>query len=365
MKRGASVRAGAALAAGALGLGLTLGALGVGGEHGPFARTAYAQPALPPSASAVQGNPSLPRDEIVARVGDETVTLGELDRRIRQTPAFALQKYGKTPEEIRRNFLEKVVVREIVLTKAAIDQGFDKRIEVAEKERGILRGAIVESIKKDVQSTPITDAEIRDYYAANRDKFEAPHRLSLWRILVGTEADAHSIISEMKADKELDPKKWSQLARDKSLDKSSAMRSGNLGFLNPDGSTGQPDLQYETSLFEAADKVKDGELVPEPVKEGDKWAVVWRKQGMRAVSRSVESESATIKAAIVDSRIKSAIDDLLAKLRTANVSELHPELCDMITVTETGDVERMKRPGVLPKPRSIVSEPTETPAGLR
>jgi peptidyl-prolyl cis-trans isomerase C len=338
-------------------------AAGVVVATGAGERGAYAQPAAPATSAAP---PSSDDAVVVARVGDKTITLGELNTRIHAAPAFVLRRYGSTPEEIKKNFLDQVIVREVILTEGAIDAGFDKRPEIADRLRAILRTGLFEHIKKDVTATPITDADVKQYYEENRDKYSAPHRLNVWRILVDSESEARDILREMKKDADLDTKKWSQLARDKSVDKGSAMRSGNIGYLNPDGTTGEPELQYSSGIFEAADKVKDGELVPDPIKEGDKWAVVWRKQGMRAVSRSLEGEATHIRATILDERIRKAIDDLVSKLRSEHVSEVHPELCDMVTVSGTGEIERAKRPGVLPRPRRMVDQTlNDTPAGLR
>ena len=55
------------------------------------------------------------------------------------------------------------------------------------------------------------------------------------------------------------------------------------------------------------------ELVPEPVKEGGQWAVVWRKQAMRAVSRTAEMETSTIRSSILDERIRKAVEDPAAE----------------------------------------------------
>lgn len=332
---------------------------GVGVEAG-------AQPAPPSSAASADG---VPREAVVARVGDKTITLGELEARLAQTPPFMLKKYGSTSAEIKHRFLDEVMVRELLLNQGALDAGVDKRPDVDDRLKSILRSAIIEVAKKESNASTISDADVKEFYDANADKFVAPKRISIWRISVASEAEAREIIGEMKSvDGKTgeDVKKWNQLARDKSLDKATAMRSGNLGFVTADGSTNQPEVKYDAALFAAADNVKDGDVVSEPVREGDKWSVVWRRQGMRPVSRSIESEAATIRGAIADQRVRKYMDDLLTGLRSTQLAEIHPELCEMVTVTDTGDVEKAKRPGVLPKAkRNAQPAPNEGPAGLR
>lgn len=322
---------------------------------------------LAPAAALAQPAPApTGQGDVVARVGSEVITAADLERRLRALPPFGLKEYGHTPTEIRKNFLDRVMVRELVLTLGAIEAGLQKRPELADRTRTILRGAIIDKVRQGELAKTITDEEVRAYYDANKDRFVAPKRLSLWRILVGTEAEAREIIADMKRSTTLDVKKWNQLARDKSLDKMSSMKSGNIGFVNPDGTTPQPELEYDVAIYREAEKVPDGELVPEPVKERDQWAVVWRKQSMKAVSRTVEMESSTIRTALLDERIRKIMTDLVADLRKEHLAEQHPELVDALAVTDTGEVERVSRPGVLPRPRRLgESTPVETPAGQR
>ena len=54
------------------------------------------------------------------------------------------------------------------------------------------------------------------------------------------------------------------------------------------------------------------------------------------MSRSLDQEQTTIRATILDERVRKALGDLVAKLRADQVSEIHPELCDVLNVTETG-----------------------------
>ena len=72
-----------------------------------------------------------------------------------------------------------------------------------------------------------------------------------------------------KAKADLSPKRWNELARDESVDKTTSMRGGNLGFVAPDGSTTDPNLKVDPALYAAAEKVKDSELVV--IKPEEEW----------------------------------------------------------------------------------------------
>ena len=333
----------------------------------------FAAPVELRAQSAKRGKVEVPsalsdaeRATVVAKVGDQAITLGDLESRLRAIPPFAMKKYGTTPAEVKKNFLEHVMVRELLIERAANDQGLDKRADILEKRRNILRGALLDSLRKGIKDAPIAEEDVRAYYQANHDKYVAPRRVTMWRILVATEDEAKRLISELKADPEVDVKKWNAAARDKSLDKASSIRSGNLGPMNSDGTTAEPDIHYDPTLFLAADKVKDGELVPEPVKEFEKWAVVWRKQSTRSVTRPFEMEAPGIRTTLMDGKMRQEVETLLAKLRADTITELHPELCEIINITDAGEVEKRKRPGVLPRPKRIVQvDPQPSPIGPR
>jgi peptidyl-prolyl cis-trans isomerase C len=129
------------------------------------------------------------------------------------------------------------------------------------------------------------------------------------------------------------------------------MRGGNLGFVAPDGATSEPGVKADTRLVEAAARVKDTELVPEPVQEGDRWAVVWRRQSMKEVQRSLEQEAPAIRQVLAHSKAEARVKALLEALRKAHVSELAPDLVELLDVTSSGDVQPVRRPGTLPASR--------------
>ena len=104
----------------------------------------------------------------------------------------------------------------------------------------------------------------------------------MWRILTDDEALAKKILSESKGVDGI--KRWSQFARDSSLDKATHLRNGDLGFIHADGNTDTPTLRVDPALFAAADKLRDGELAAEPIKEGTHFAVIWRRGSMKAES---------------------------------------------------------------------------------
>lgn len=290
-------------------------------------------------------------DAVVVRVGEVALTVRDVERRMAQLPPFQLRTFGTTAEEIRRRFVQEVLVRELLFSQGAAQQGVASRPEVEERTRGILRGTLLARMRADTaKEQPISDEEVRAYYEQNRPKFNAPARVALWRILVATREEAEKLIGELRKE-ELSPKRWNDLARDRSLDKSTSLRGGNLGFVLPDGATSDPEIKVDPRLVQAAEKVKDGELVPEPVAEGERWAVVWRRQSMKAVTRTLEQEAPAIRQVLAHQKAEARVKQLLEQLRKEHLKDYNPESVALLEVSGGGDLQPTRRPGALPSSR--------------
>lgn len=295
-----------------------------------------------------------PDDRIVARVGTETITAGELQRRITAVPPFQLRSFGKTEDEIKKNFLERVMVRDLLLAQGALDQKLDQGEAVDDRVRATLRSAMVQQIRMEVLASPVTDAEVAQYYKDNADKFHAPARVALWHIVVATRDEAVALLGEMKKDGSV--KHWTDLAREKSLDKATNMRGGNLGYVDPEGKTADVAIVVDKALLDAVKNLKDGELAAEPVKEGEKWSLVWRRQTMPPVDRSLDTEAAGIRQTIARQRAEAALRKVLDAATEARVRDVNLEMADEVTVSSQGDLAPLRRPGVLPK-RTTIGRP--------
>lgn len=303
-----------------------------------------------------------PNDPVVVSVGGETMTASALEKRIDAVPLYQLRTFGATPDEMRRGFVDEIIVPELLLTAEARRRKLEADPAVRDRVTVVLRAAMMSTLRVDPDS--ISDEDVRRYYAENSARFDTPARIRISRILVASEADARELLKEARA--LTTPERWDALCREKSLDKATAMREGNLGFVEPDGRTETPRVRVEPSLYEAAARVKDGEFVPEPVPEGPRWAVVWRRGSMPAVERSVEQEARSIRQIIARERSQGALDALLARLTKERVRDRNDALLDYVSVTSFGDLATRARPGQVPRRRGAGKPvPETTERGLR
>jgi peptidyl-prolyl cis-trans isomerase C len=301
---------------------------------------------------------------VVARVGPITITSAELERRLAMLPGFQLRAIGATPEEIKRRFLEHVLVHDALLSLGGEDRALSAHEDVRERLRGVLRNAMINRIKLDVATgSHIEEKDIRAFYEQNAAKFRTPERLALWMIVTQKREEALEVLDELKKDSS--PKHWTELARERSIERSSGMRGGNLGYVSPDGTTPEPGYKVSQAILEAASKVKDTEIVPDPVEDGHRWAVVWRRQSMKAVERPMELEAGQIKQMLLRLSTEARIKQTIARLRGEHLGEHNPELLDLFEITSQGELAAVRRPGSLPAGKRILATPVPSPQTLR
>jgi peptidyl-prolyl cis-trans isomerase C len=301
-----------------------------------------------------------PRRAVVATVGTTEITAAELEQRMKQVPDFQLGTFGKTPCEQRRNFLDQVMVREALLAEGARAKKLDESPAVRERTDDTLRTARLVMLRNDMVITP---EEVARFFVENRGRFESPERVGVYRILCRTKEDAAGVLADAKQAGTL--ARWNELARERSIDRATALRGGNLGFLGPDGSSNEVSVRVEPALFAAAARVKDGEFVPEPVKEGEGFAAIWRRGTLPAVHHSVEEEAIAIRQVLTRKKLEEGTRSLLTQLReSSNVTE-QPQLVDVVEIDANGAVVQRKRPGVVPTKPSMPPAPSATPRGLR
>jgi peptidyl-prolyl cis-trans isomerase C len=136
--------------------------------------------------------------------------------------------------------------------------------------------------------------------------------------------------------------------------------------VHPDGDTDTPRVRVDPALFRAAQTVKDGEFVPQPVKESDKFAVIWRRGSLPAKSRTVEQERESIQNLLERRRSDEAHAALAQKLRSELLKDEHPELLEQIPEGLFGNSMTRPRPSLIPrKPPPGLKLPRPTDSGLR
>ncbi len=262
------------------------------------------------------------RDRAVARIGDRRpVTVGELEDLISAMPRFQRASYGASADAVRRRVLDEVAVPRALLEQAADARGVARDPATTYALDRALSGATVRALRARAGvPAAVSDADAQAYYDSNRARFESPARYRLSRILCATNDDALAVLAAARADPS--PKAFEALARERSLDKATNLRAGDLGFVDVDGAGVDPGVRVDPAIVQASTRVRDGDLVPFPVPEGDHFAVVWRRGTLPATRRPFAEAAPEIRRVIADDRTRAATRDLVASLRAAHLRDL-------------------------------------------
>lgn len=162
-----------------------------------------------------------PDDKVLVKVSNSSITLGEFKARIAKLPSY----YKEIAEKNKERYLEEMIAEKLFYEEA-VRRGINRDKEVteivAEAKRKIV---IAKLIKNEVDDkAKVSEAEIKAFYEANKDKMKTPEMWRASHILVPTEQEATDILQQLK-----NGASFEELARTKSKD-ATATRNGDVGF---------------------------------------------------------------------------------------------------------------------------------------
>lgn len=265
----------------------------------------------------------------VVSAGGESADAAAVQRALGRVPAFQLAALGVDDAARRRAVLERWLVPELQAAAEARARGLDKNRRTADRLQQLYARAMEAELARETAARqPVTDADVQQYFEQHRERFETPRRVRIWRIVVNDEALAKKIIAESQGAG--GPARWSNFAREHSLDAATKLRDGDLGFVRPDGGTETPRVRVDPALFAAVEKLSDGQIVPEPVKLASGIAVLWRRGSLPAITRSVAEEAPAIRTLLTRERLEKARQSLLDELRKKSLSGLDAQLLETL-----------------------------------
>jgi peptidyl-prolyl cis-trans isomerase C len=258
------------------------------------------------------------RSKVAIKVGVRTITVGELEDRLAEIPPFQATTLGATRDEVVKTYVDQVVVRDLLLGAGAEQRKLDTVLPTKQQLLRAKSTATLRALRGAVKSpAAIPMEDVTRYYEENRARFESPERVNLWRILCKTREEADTVLAAAKRD--LTIPKYSELARDHSIDKATHLRGGNLGFVAADGTSNEAGVKVDANLVKASSTTRDGELVPQPVAEGPGFAVIWRRSTVPATRRTLEDVTAQIRTTLYRERTEAGEKKLMDELRAKYV----------------------------------------------
>jgi DNA-directed RNA polymerase subunit F len=232
----------------------------------------------PASSSADGGTSQAPAGlteaqakQVLAHVGDRTITLGDFASAIEHMDQFDRMRY-QAPE--RRKELLNEMIDVMLLADEARARGYDKDPQTEQELREILRDAYLKKVRQGVpQPKDIPDTEVKAYYDAHKADFHDPERRRLSVVVLPSRAAADAVLATARG---ASPSQWGELVRGKSIDPSSRANvpvdlAGDVGFVSapgdPRGANGRVPEEVRAAAFESP-TVNPGDVVPHAVPVG-------------------------------------------------------------------------------------------------
>lgn len=200
------------------------------------------------------------KDQVLATVEGKEITQSQLDLLIEQAPQDQQMQFRT--HEGRRQLLNEMIAQELFYLKGKaekVEETEEYQKEFAEMTEKFLKSYMISHF---MSSVKVEEAELRQYYDENQDKFIAPDSVRCSHILVPAKQQAIDIIEEINAG----GKTFDQAAKAYSVDTSNKDRGGDLGYFHK----GQMVAEFEMAAF----SLNPGEMTSEPIQTQFGWHII-------------------------------------------------------------------------------------------
>jgi len=233
---------------------------------------------------------------VVAKVNGKPVTEQEVKERLNfvMGPQASKVKLEELSEQQVKAIATEAAVQRLILEKA-YEAGINNNPELKNRIEDLVENIYKEKFLESVASKKISAEEVKKVYeelvskAKNSDQFKVRH------ILSSSEEGAK------KARGDLKKRKFADVAKEKSLDKLSAERGGDLGYIFPE--------EYVVEFAETVKKLKNNE-VSKPIKTQFGWHIIKVEDRRKAEIVPLDTARPRIEKQIGATAVKEFIDSL-------------------------------------------------------
>lgn len=301
------------------------------------------------------------KTRVVARIGEEVITLEQFEARLGQQSPFARIRYDN-PQR-KREFLDGLVRFELIAAEAARQGlGDDPNVVLARKQA--LVGAFTEKLLAErVKPADITAAEIRDYYDRHPDQYARKAQVRIAHLRVAEEETARALLAGLRQAIEPDPTRapalFADAVREHSDDATTRETGGDLGFVGEPGvsrtetqATVPPAVAAAGFVIEAI-----GDLAPEPIKTSAGWHLVQKTDARPAERRPLEDVQGAIRNTLYRQKKTAAMEAFVADLRARARVEIDDAVLAQAKQPPPGPVPGIAPPIAPPEAREAQENP--------
>jgi peptidyl-prolyl cis-trans isomerase C len=243
-------------------------------------------------------------NEVLAKVGDRTITVGEFaDRLASQSPY--LRARFESPER-RREFLDNLVRFELLVYEAK-RRGYGEKPEVVRARRNaMIQQLVKKEVDEPLQAAEITDEEVKAIFDENPTEFNRPAQVRASDIFIKDRAHAQEVLDKAKAS---DLAGFRRLAREESQDESTKSNGGDLQFFSADSA--EPPKAVRDAAFSLQ---QVGSVYPELIPGDGGYHIVMLTGKRAALKRTYEQAKRAIRHKLARERKDAAMKALTDRL---------------------------------------------------
>lgn len=255
--------------------------------------------------------------QVLAKVGDKTITLGDYTAALEHMDQFDRLRY-QSPER-RKELLDEMITVEL-LAMEATNKGYDKEPLAQQELRAILRDAMLAEARKSAPApADIPEADVKAWFDAHRAEYKDPERRRVAVIALGSAASAAEALAAAKASKSA--AEWGEIVRSKSLDPQARANvpvdlAGDLGIVSPPadprGDNPRVPAEVRAAVFEISEL---GGIYDKVVSSSGRFYVVRLTQKIPPHERGFEESQRSIRVKLAQDRLREKEDELIAELK--------------------------------------------------
>lgn len=270
------------------------------------------------------------RARVVATIGTEKITVGDLEDTINARSPYARKRLVE-PEAMRE--LADSKVRNELFYRGAEKLGYANDPLVMQfVDQTLVQLFVRKDFQEAVTPEDVPAEDVAKYYEENVDEFRRPEMRRARHILVSSKKEARAILDELESEK---GSTFRAMAKERSLDTETNLRGGDLLYFTEDGTlVGNPDApRIDEVLAKAAFALDEKGDLGGPLDLGDgKWSVI-ELTGIRPeLLQTLERANGAIRRKLWREEREAALAKLEADLRAELKPEVHPERLDGIVL---------------------------------
>ena len=272
--------------------------------------------------------------QVLARVGNVTITLGDYTAALEHMDQFDRLRY-QSPER-RKELLDEMITVELLALEAT-EKGYDKDPIAQQELRAVLRDAMLADARKGAPApADLPEADVRAYFEAHRAEYKDPERRRVSVVVLPTAAAAADALAQAK--KSAAPAAFGAIVRERSIDPQARAGvpvdlAGDLGIVSPPGDPRGENTRVPEEVRVAVYGIKDiGGIADAVVPAGGKFYVVRLTQLIAPHERAFEEAERTIRVKLAQDKLRAKEDALIADLKKDLKIEIDKEALATVKV---------------------------------